>query len=59
MNKLASIQLQDISGRWFTISTVTDNDSAIKLALDNAKKLYSTKKIRAVNSNGEFIDIRI
>lgn len=53
----AEIQIQDISGRWFTISTVMNNDLQVKNALDSAVKTHK-KRARAITPNGTVIDIR-
>lgn len=53
----AEIQIQDISGRWFTISTVINNDTQVSNALNSATKAYK-KRARAITSSGSVIDIR-
>lgn len=57
MNSKAEIQIQDISGRWFTVSTVMNNDIQVRNALNNVVK-QNKKRARAITPNGTVIDIR-
>lgn len=54
---IVRIQVQNITGTWFDISTVRNNDQMIRLALDSAQKNYN-KRVRAIDSKGTIVDIR-
>lgn len=51
------IQLQNVSGTWFTISSVPNKDMFIRKALDSAYDTYK-KRVRAITDSGQLIDIR-
>jgi hypothetical protein len=50
------IQIQNISGTWFTIQTVPNQQQMITMALKNAAALYK-KKVRAITASGSLVDI--
>lgn len=54
----ASIQIQDITGRWFTVETVSNTDQNIQLALTRKHEMFK-KKVRAVDKNGRLLDIKV
>ena len=53
----AYIQIQDVTGRWFTINTVQNNDVQVAKSLDSATA-FTKKRARAVTPSGQVIDIR-
>jgi len=55
---LAQIQIQDISGRWFTVSSVKNTDQIVAMALNSAERTYKGKRVRAVTPKGSILDIR-
>jgi hypothetical protein len=53
------IQVQDISGNWFTINTTFDiNQQNINNKMNEASNAYLGKRIRAITNNGSILDIR-
>lgn len=46
--KKVDIQIQDISGKWFTVQTVADNDQMILGAIESVQQLYK-KPVRALS----------
>lgn len=58
MNGLAQIQIQDITGRWFTISSVANSDANVTMALKSAQTMSKTHKARALDGHGNILDIR-
>jgi hypothetical protein len=52
----ANIQIQNISGTWFTIQTVPNKGQFVRKALEQAKITYN-KRVKAVDSNGNLIDM--
>lgn len=54
---MIKIQLQNVSGEWFTINTVMNQPSIIATALDSASSMYK-KRVRAVDEKGSLIDLR-
>ena len=53
----AQIQLQNVSGTWFTVSTVLNKDQFVRKALDSAAQTYK-KRVRAIDDQGRLIDMR-
>ena len=60
MPNAATIQYQDVSGNWVTISVGVDaNATVIKMRLDELQARYRGKRVRAIDSQtGAIIDIR-
>ena len=58
--RTATLQFQDISGTWVTISVGVDpNDTVINMRLNELQKRYVGKRVRAIDSEtGAIIDIR-
>ena len=58
--RTATLQFQDISGTWVTISVGVDpNDTVINMRLNELQKRYVGKRVRAIDSEtGSVIDIR-
>ena len=56
----ASLQFQDTSGTWMTVSTgVEGNDQYISIRLDELQKRYVGKRVRAIDrQTGRLIDLR-
>lgn len=50
------IQIQNVTGTWFTVNTVLNLDTAINTALLAALK--TGKRARAVDMSGKVLDIR-
>jgi len=56
-NSNIQIQIQDISGQWFTIQTTPNSGPMVKRALDSAHASYH-KKVRAITADGSVIDMK-
>lgn len=58
--RTATLQFQDLSGNWMTVSTNVDaNDTVINLRLNELQKRYGDKRVRAIDSQtGSIIDLR-
>ena len=58
--RTATLQFQDLSGTWMTISTNVDaNDTVINMRLNELQKRYGGKRVRAIDSQtGSVIDFR-
>lgn len=56
----ATLQYQDISGNWVTISVGVDaNATVIKMRLDELQSRYRGKRVRAIDrQTGAIIDLR-
>ena len=52
------IQFQDF-GSWRNLTTMTGNENSqrILLEMQNAKKIYPNKRIRAIDNDGRIVDI--
>ena len=52
------IQYQDLSGNWRTVNVLMWNNSQlIRTSMIQLQSLYPNSRIRAVNENGNIIDI--
>lgn len=58
--KSATLQFQDVSGTWMTVTTGVDpNDTVINTRLKELQQRYVGKRVRAIDSQtGTLIDIR-
>lgn len=55
---MVEIQIQDISGDWFTVQKTQSMNQSLKRELDQAVKIFR-KRVRAIDSNsGQIIDLR-
>lgn len=60
MTNSVTLQYQDISGNWVTISVGVDpNPTVIKMRLDELASRYRGKRVRAIDGQtGAIIDLR-
>lgn len=58
--RTATLQFQDVSGAWMTVTTGVDpNDTVINMRLNELQKRYVGKRVRAIDSQTRaLIDIR-
>ena len=58
--RTATLQFQDLSGTWMTVSNNVDaNDTVINMRLSELQQRYGGKRVRAIDSQtGAIIDIR-
>lgn len=57
MNSRALIQF-DNNGQWQTVTTLPSTDSQrVQLEMQNAKRTYPERRIRAVDDQGRLIDL--
>jgi hypothetical protein len=57
MNGYVYIQTQDITGRWFTVTTVPNTDQLVNQALNSVQAFYK-KRVRAITPAGSIVDVR-
>jgi len=56
-NNYIQIQIQNISGDWFTISTTPNSGEMVTRAMDSAHAAYR-KKVRAITPDGGVVDMK-
>lgn len=55
---MIEIQVQDLSGHWFTVQKVSNSNQMVKIQLDQAERVFK-KRVRAIDSStGIPVDIR-
>ena len=51
------IQYQDITGSWYTVMSVDNQDNRIIAGMNTVKSQYPDSRVRAVDENGRVVDI--
>jgi hypothetical protein len=58
--KNIEIQMQSVTGSWMTVHSFMMNETQsnyLQIQMKIASQLYPDKRIRAINSNGQILDI--
>jgi hypothetical protein len=51
------IEIRDLSGTWAQIDTCLNQPQMIAMALKQAKERFPDRTVRAVNLNGQLVDM--
>jgi hypothetical protein len=51
------IQYQDITGSWYTVMSVENQDNRVIAGMHTVKNQHPDSRVRAVDENGRVIDI--
>jgi hypothetical protein len=51
------IQYQDVTGSWYTVMSVDNQDNRIIAGMRTVKHQYPDSRVRAVDENGRVVDI--
>lgn len=54
---MTTVQIQDKTGNWITLQTITNNPTLVKLTMDALHRTLG-KKMRALDKDGKIIDWR-
>lgn len=58
MHSKAYIQIQDFSGNWINVNSTMNSPQIIMKALETAKKTYRTGVARAVDQDGNILQLQ-
>jgi len=51
------IQYQDVTGSWYTVMSVNNEDNRIIAGMKSVSSQYPGSRVRAVDENGRVVDI--